>query len=44
MDIKLEEKTVGNLLAAGKQFIIPRFQRECTWERYNNREFYPNYS
>ena len=40
MDIKLEEKTVGTLLSVGKQFIIPRFQREYTWERYNNKEFY----
>jgi len=40
MDIKLEEKTVGNLLSVGKQFIVPRFQREYTWERYNNKEFY----
>ena len=40
MDIKLEEKVISGLLASGKQFVIPRFQREYTWEKYNNREFF----
>ncbi len=40
MDIKLDEKTVATLLQSGKQFVIPRFQREYTWEKYNNREFF----
>ena len=33
MDFKAEPKTIQEILTKKKKFIIPRFQREFTWER-----------
>lgn len=39
MDIKPQDKTIKELLLSGRQFIIPRFQREYSWDKKNNKEF-----
>lgn len=39
MDIKPQEKSVRDILSSKKQFEIPRFQREYSWERKHYREF-----
>lgn len=39
MDITPVTKTIKDLLGSGKQFIIPRFQREYSWETKNYQEF-----
>lgn len=39
MDIKPENRTIKQLLRSGKQFIIPRFQREYSWEKKHYQEF-----
>lgn len=35
-----EQKTIRDLLSCKKQFIIPRFQREYSWEKQNYSEFF----
>lgn len=35
MDFKAEPKTIQEILTKKKKFIIPRFQREFTWEKEN---------
>lgn len=40
MDIKPEAKTIKDILASQKQFIIPRFQREYSWDKKNYQEFF----
>lgn len=39
MNIKPKDKTIKTLLISGSQFIIPRFQREYSWEKRNYEEF-----
>ena len=39
MNIKPQDKTIKELLFSGLQFIIPRFQREYSWDRKNYKEF-----
>ena len=39
MNIKPQDKTIKELLLSGRQFVIPRFQREYYWERKNYKEF-----
>lgn len=39
MNIKPSDKTIKQLLLSGKQFVIPRFQREYSWEKKNYQEF-----
>ena len=39
MNIKPQDKTIKELLLSGRQFVIPRFQREYSWERKNYKEF-----
>lgn len=39
MNIKPQDKTIKELLFSGRQFIIPRFQREYSWDRKNYKEF-----
>lgn len=39
MDIKPYDKTIRDLLGSKRQFVIPRFQREYSWERKNYQEF-----
>ena len=39
MNIKPDDTTIKQLLLSGKQFIIPRFQREYSWEKKNYQEF-----
>lgn len=39
MNIKPKDKTIKTLLISGSQFIIPRFQREYSWEKKNYEEF-----
>lgn len=40
MDIKPSDKTIKELLGSKKQFNIPRFQREYSWEKKNYQEFF----
>ena len=40
MNIKPQDKTIKELLLSGRQFIIPRFQREYSWDKKNYKEFY----
>lgn len=40
MDIKPYDKTIRDLLGSKRQFIIPRFQREYSWEKKNYQEFF----
>lgn len=39
MNIKPQDKTIRELLLSGRQFIIPRFQREYSWDKKNYKEF-----
>lgn len=39
MNIKPDDKTIKQLLLSGRQFYIPRFQREYSWEKKNYQEF-----
>ena len=39
MKIDPVTKSIKELLSSGHQFIIPRFQREYSWEKKNNEEF-----
>ncbi|PIF32206.1 uncharacterized protein with ParB-like and HNH nuclease domain [Flavobacterium sp. 9] len=38
MNIKSIDKTIKELLSSGKQFSIPRFQREYSWDKKNYQE------
>lgn len=40
MDIKPREKSIRELLSAQKQYVIPRFQREYSWDKRNYNEFF----
>lgn len=40
MNIKPYDKTIRDLLGSRRQFLIPRFQREYSWEKKNYREFF----
>ncbi len=40
MNFKPDEKNVRSLLKSGCKFVIPRFQREYSWERKNYEEFF----
>lgn len=40
MNIKPYDKTIRDLLGSKRQFVIPRFQREYSWERKNYQEFF----
>ena len=40
MDIKPYDKTIRELFVSGRQFMIPRFQREYSWDRKNYQEFF----
>ena len=40
MDIKPEAKTIKTILSSQKQFVIPRFQREYSWDKKNYQEFF----
>lgn len=39
MIIKPYDATIKSLLKSGRQFIVPRFQREYSWEKNNCEEF-----
>lgn len=39
MDIKPYDKTIRDLLGSKRQFVIPRFQREYSWDEKNYQEF-----
>ena len=40
MNIKPYDKTIREVLVSGRQFLIPRFQREYSWEEDEQRGFY----
>lgn len=40
VNIKPEDKTIKEILLSGRQFSIPRFQREYSWDKKNYLEFY----
>ena len=40
MNIKPYDKTIRDLLGSKRQFVIPRFQREYSWEKKNYQEFF----
>lgn len=40
MDIKPYDKTIRELFLSGRQFVIPRFQREYSWDKKNYQEFF----
>lgn len=40
MDIKPYDKTIRELLNSKRQFVIPRFQREYSWDKKNYKEFF----
>lgn len=40
MNFKPDEKNIRSLLKSGCQFVIPRFQREYSWEKKNYQEFF----
>ena len=40
MNIKPYDKTIKDLFLSQKQFIIPRFQREYSWDKKNYVEFF----
>lgn len=40
MDIKPYDKTIRDLLGSKRQFLIPRFQREYSWDKKNYCEFF----
>lgn len=39
MNIKPADKTIKALLKSGRQYMIPRFQRDYSWEKKNCEEF-----
>lgn len=39
MDIKPYDKTIRDLLGSKRQFVIPRFQREYSWDKKNYQGF-----
>ena len=39
MDIKPIDKTIKELLKSGRQFVIPRFQRDYSWDKKHYEEF-----
>ena len=39
MDIKPYDKTIRDILGSKRQFVIPRFQREYSWDKKNYQEF-----
>lgn len=39
MNIKPYDATIKSLLKSGRQFVVPRFQREYSWEKNNCEEF-----
>lgn len=39
MNIKPYDKTIREVLVSGRQFLIPRFQREYSWDKKNYKEF-----
>lgn len=39
MNIKPADKTIKALLKSGRQFMIPRFQRDYSWEKKYCEEF-----
>lgn len=39
VNIKTYDKTIKELLLSRKQFVIPRFQREYSWDKKNYKEF-----
>ena len=39
MNIKPIDATIKSLLKSGRSFVVPRFQRDYSWERRNNEEF-----
>ena len=39
MNIKPADTTIKQLLLSKKQFVIPRFQREYSWDKKNYQEF-----
>lgn len=39
VDIKPYDKTIRDLLGSKRQFVIPRFQREYSWDKKNYKEF-----
>lgn len=40
MNIKPIDKNIRDLFISGRQFVIPRFQREYSWEKRNYKEFF----
>ena len=40
MNIKPYDKTIRELFKSGRQFVIPRFQREYSWDKKNYQEFF----
>ena len=40
MNIKPYDKTIRDLLGSKRQFLIPRFQREYSWDKKNYQEFF----
>ena len=40
MNIKPYDKTIRDLLGSKRQFYIPRFQREYSWDKKNYQEFF----
>lgn len=40
MNFKPDEKNIRSLLKSGCQFVIPRFQREYSWDKKNYQEFF----
>ena len=44
MNIKPYDKTIRDLLGSKRQFLIPRFQREYSWDKKNYQEFFEDKS
>ena len=40
MDIKPSDKTIRDLLISKRQFVIPRFQREYSWDKKITKNFW----
>ena len=40
VNFKPDEKNIRSLLKSGCQFVIPRFQREYSWDKKNYQEFF----
>lgn len=40
MDFKVEQKTIGDALSLNRKYIIPRFQREYSWEKEHFEELW----